>query len=133
MHVCPSRYRAGAAIGLAEMELQTLKGGRRLTDDSWAKFEEGYLVYRSASMKLSNLALACGQTRWRQRPKSHSLEHGVYDFNHLNLRYLSNYLDEDFVRRSKNLAVKSTPKYVSKHVLYRYSVAATLRWTEMSP
>ena len=48
-----------------------------------------------------------------------------------NPRYCANYLDEDFVRRSKKLAIISNPRFVSKQVLFRYSVAACLRWTDM--
>lgn len=130
MVVCiPPRYRAGAAIGLAVMERVMLSDQRVLNERDWRQFEESYLLYRSASMKLGELSIQMGRCRWRQRPKSHALEHGVYDFNHKNLRFLSNYLDEDFVRRSKYLAIKATPKFVSKHVLFCYSVAATLRWT----
>lgn len=127
------RYRAGATTGLAEMEIVMLSGNRFHTETEWKKLEQCYLLFRAATSKLGIVALQKGQARWRQRPKSHSLEHGVYDFNKANLRFLSNYLDEDFVRRSKQLALKSTPKYVSRHVLFRYSVAATLRWTGMLP
>ena len=83
-------------------------------------------------MKMCELAISKGQPRWRQRPKSHALEHGVYDFNQCNLRYMANFLD-DFGRRTKTLAVSSTPKFVSRHVLFRYSIAASLRWTGMCP
>ena len=127
------RYRAGAACGLAELELVTLRGGRRLTIPEWEQLEECYLVYRCAISKLGAYSVSCGVPRWRQRPKTHSLEHAVYDFNRANLRYMANYLDEDFVRRSKQLAVKSTPKFVSRHVLFRYAIAVCLRWTGMSP
>ena len=113
------------------MEVVSLKSGRFLTELEWLKREEAYLVYRSANMKLGALAIAKQRPRWRQRPKSHSLEHAVYDFNFCNLRYVSNYLDEDFVRRSKKLAIKSDAKHVSRHVLFRYSVAACLRWSKM--
>ena len=127
------RYRAGVASGIAEMELVALTGSRVLTTFEWTRFEQGYLLYRSACLKLCQMALEKGQTRWRQRPKGHSLEHLCYDFHKLNPRYTSNFLDEDFVRRSKRLALKAHPRYVSKHVIFRYAVAATLRWTQMQP
>ncbi|CAL1152425.1 unnamed protein product [Cladocopium goreaui] len=126
-------YRAGATAGLAEMEVVMLESARFHTNSQWEKLEQCYLLYRAASSKLGVLSLEKGLTRWRQRPKSHSLEHGVYDFWKANMRYMANYLDEDFVRRSKQLAIKASPKYVSRHVLFRYSIAATLRWTQMLP
>ncbi len=107
----------------------SLNAGRKYTDLEWNRVVEGYLVYRAATSKLGELALRSSQTRWRQRPKIHSLEHAIFDFNKANLRFLANYLDEDFVRRSKQLAIKSTPKFVSRHVLFRYSIAASRRWT----
>lgn len=123
------RYRAGVACGLVQMELVCLRGKRKLSNAEWLRLEEGYLVYRAASMKMSELALQQKVCRWRQRPKGHALEHLVYDFNQRNPRYLNNYLDEDFVRRSKRLALTATPKYVSQHVVLKYAVAATLRWS----
>lgn len=127
------RYRAGAAAGLSEMERVMLEGNRFLTNAQWRCLEQGYLLYRAASSKLGGLCVAKGVARWRQRPKSHSLEHATYDFGLMNMKYCANYLDEDFVRRSKHLAIKSTPKFVSRHVLFRYSIAASLLWTDMKP
>ena len=128
-----ARLRAGAAGGLAEMEKIFLNGGRFHNHLERSQLEEAYMAYRAANMKLGAAALAAKQFRWRQRPKSHSLEHAVYDFGGANLRYLANYLDEDFVRRSKQLAIRSTPKYVSRHVLFRYSIAVCLKWSGMQP
>lgn len=125
------RYRAGAASGLAEIEVISLRGRRKHTDLEWNQMVEAYMTYRCAMSKLGELALLNQQTRWRQRPKIHSLEHAVFDFNQKNLRYMANYLDEDFVRRSKHLACKSTPKFVSRHVLFRYSIAACRRWAHL--
>ena len=129
----PIRFRAGAVTGLAEMELTCLRSGRVFTFVQWKQFELGYLVFRAGQSKMQAMAIENKQTRWRQRPKGHSLEHLTYDFHFLNPRYCSNYLDEDFVRRSKAVAIKSDAKCVSKHVLFRYCIAATLRWTGMVP
>ena len=41
------RFRAGAAMGLAEIELVCLRGGRVLSAPEWKRFEFGYLVYRA--------------------------------------------------------------------------------------
>lgn len=115
------------------MELVCLNGGRVLTTTEWQRMEAGYLVYRAGSSKLGCNAISKKQPRWRQRPKGHMLEHLVYDFHRLNPRYMEKYVDEDFVRRSKKLAIQSNARCVSKHVLLRYSVAACLRWTGMDP
>lgn len=115
------------------MEAVSLRAGRVFSTDEWAVFEEAFLIFRAAANKLSALAISKGQLRWRQRPKAHGLEHLCYDYHKLNPRFCSNYLCEDFVRRTKNVAVKSHPRYVSKHVLFRYCIAACLRWTAMSP
>ena len=127
------RLRAGVAAGLAEMELVCLRGQRVLSQLEWHQFEMAYLLFRAALDKMGSCAMSRKQTRWRQRPKGHALEHLCYDFHRKNPRYMSNYLDEDFVRRTKRLALISHPKFVSKHVVFRYAVAATLRWTGMQP
>ena len=53
------------------------------------------------------------------------------DFGGKNLRYMANFLDEDMIRRVKKMAVAAHPKYVAKHVCFRYGLAATLRWSGM--
>ena len=124
------RYRAGVACGLAEMELVCLENTRRLTLSEWQRLEEGYLCYRAAANHLCRLAITNGIPRWHVRPKCHYLEHAVYDFGMKNLRHMSNYLDEDMIRRVKRMAVAAHP-FVSQHVMYRYALAACLRWTGM--
>ena len=128
----PLRFRAGAAAGLAEMESVSLKAGRRFTPTEWAIFKESYMLYRCASSHLAHDAISKSMPRWRQRPKTHMLEHLTYDWGGCNPRYMANYLDEDFVRRAKKIAVVSHPRFVAKHVLSRYSIDSTLRWTGMS-
>ena len=118
---------------LAEIDVLCLKGSRVLTLDQWLQFEALYLTFRSATSKLGQLALTKKQLRWRARPKCHGLEHLVYDFGMKNPRYCQNFLDEDFIRRTKKLAIQSNARFVSQHVLFRYSIAACLRWTGMTP
>ena len=113
------------------METVCLEGSRRFSEQEWKQLEEGYLCYRAAYDNLANLAISSCLPRWHIRPKCHYLEHAVYDFNRKNLRYMSNYLDEDMIRRIKRMACAANPRCVSKHVLYRYCVAATLKWSGM--
>ena len=93
----------------------------------------GYLVFRAGSTKMGSIAVSKSHTRWRQRPKGHGLEHLVYDFHYLNPRYASKFLDEDFIRRSKRLALTADPKYVSQQILFRYAIAACLKWSGIGP
>ena len=125
------RYRAGVATGLAEMELVSVKAGRVFSPTQWKNFTKGYLVYRSACMHLCADCIARKVLRWRQRPKSHQLEHLCFDWKGLNPRYMANYNDEDFIRRAKKQALASNPRFVAKHVLFRYTVDSALRWTDM--
>ncbi len=115
------------------MERICLEGGRRLTIFQQQQMEEAYLCYRSGAMHLAALAISQQLLRWHLRPKTHYLEHGVYDFDRKNLRYMSNYQDEDMIRRVKRMALSANPRCVAKHVVYRYAIAATLRWSNMAP
>lgn len=63
------RFRAGAAMGLAEIEMVCLRGGRVFSPPEWTHFEFGYLVYRAGLNKMGAIALEKKQTRWRQRPR----------------------------------------------------------------
>ena len=40
----------------------------------------------------------------------------------------SNYLDEDFIFKTKKVAEKAHPLYMPTHVMMRYSIHACLRW-----
>ena len=102
-----------------------------MNDQEWKRLKESYLCYRAAYNKLADLAISSSLPRWHIRPKSHYLEHAVLDFDGKNLRYLSNYLDEDMIRRIKRMACAANPRCVSRHVLYRYCIAATLKWSGM--
>ena len=44
--------------------------------------------------------------------KNHYVEHWVLDTSPQNARYLHNYLQEDMIRRIKNLAAKSHPAFL---------------------
>ena len=122
-----ARYRAGAACGLAEMEKICIGNPRKMTHAERLKLEEAYVCYRAAANTLASYSLLHRLTRWRTRPKGHALEHCVFDF-HENPRHSSNYLGEDFVRRTKRTALVAHPKWVSQQVLLRYSIAACLKW-----
>lgn len=113
------------------METVCLEGTRRLTESEWNRLKEGYMCYRCANNHLAEMALANNTPRWRTRPKAHYLEHAIFDFDGKNLRHMSNFLDEDLIRRVKRMALAAHPRYVSKHVVFRYCVSASLRWSGM--
>ena len=108
---------------------------RRLMPANASKdFESYYLLYRSSYNKLAKAAVEAQQFRWPVRPKCHYYEHLAFDFKGgpdleqcLNGRLYANFLNEDFVRRTKVLAIKSHPAYLSKHVLFKFVLQATLR------
>ena len=90
------------------------------------------MIYRSGYNKLAEWALSRSLCRWPLRPKNHYVEHWVLDTSPQNARYLHNYLQEDMIRRIKNLAAKSHPAFLSKHVMFKYVLQRTLSWAEES-
>ena len=117
--------------GLAEIELIGLRNPRHLSQDEWGKLKEAYMCYRCAWNNLAEKAIEKGLPRWHVRPKCHYLEHAILDFNGKNMRYMANFLDEDMIRRIKKMAVCSHPRFLAKHVMFRYCISATLKWTGM--
>lgn len=113
---------------LAEIEVTLLSEGRVLSGSACNTIQQKYLEYREAFNALALRAVELQQLRWHVRPKMHSYEHNVLDFLPRNWRYTSNFLDEDFIRRTKQIAAIATPAHVSRHVLTRYALAVCLRW-----
>lgn len=126
------RYMVAVSGALAALEELTLRERRMMTPDSCTEFRKAYLVYRCAFNALATQAVADGQCRYLLRPKSHMLGHIAWNYIPHNPRYATNYLDEDFVNKSKRLAEKCHPLYMPTHVLMRYSIAVCLRWSEMA-
>lgn len=89
-----------------------------------------YIIFRSGFNKLAVAAVAAKQARWHMRPKQHQLEHLTCDFLPRNPRYYHNFLSEDYVRRAKQLAVRSHPNWMARHVLFRYCVQFCIAWRE---
>ena len=124
---CP-RLRGGVCMALAGMEEVMLAHGRVLPAEAVKQQQQFYLVFRAGYNKLADQALLSGVCRWPVRPKNHYLEHLVYDTAPLNGRFLSNYVNEDFVRRIKMLAAKSHAAFLSKHVCFKYALQCCMRW-----
>lgn len=91
-------------------------------------FEKAYLTYRCALNWLARQSLLASKCRYRLRPKTHQPAHIVYHYLPLNPRKYANFLDEDFIFRTKTVAEKAHPLYMPTHTIMRYSVAASLRW-----
>ena len=105
-----------------------LEHGRRLPHNAVEQLKAAYLTFRAGYNRLAEGALQSNLCRWPVRPKNHYWEHLIYDTSPANGRFLHNYLNEDFVRRIKHVAAKSHPAFLSKHVLFKYSLQACMRW-----
>lgn len=123
-----SRYQASLFGSLSTMEYLSLKEGRLLSDSSCTEYKKCYLVYRSSLNWLANENVELGKCRFHLRPKVHQLGHLVYNFLPLNPRGFSNYLDEDYICKTKHVAQACHPLHMPLHVAMRYSVAVCLRW-----
>ena len=112
------------------MEYLSLKEGRLLSDSSCTEYKKCYLVYRSSLNWLANENVELGKCRFHLRPKVHQLGHLVYNFLPLNPRGFSNYLDEDYICKTKHVAQACHPLHMPLHVAMRYSVAVwpTMGW-----
>ena len=92
-----------------------------------SEFQLCYLAYRAGYNRLTEEALEKGLCRYPQRPKNHYIEHMCYDTMPFNPRYSHNFLSEDFIRRTKLLAIKSHPAHLSRHVNFKYCLQFCLR------
>ena len=122
------RYMAALLGSLACMETLMNTEGRRMSDSACGAFEKAYLCYRASLNWLARRSLDAKKPRYRMRPKVHQVAHMVYDYLPLNPRKMSNYLDEDFIFKTKKVAEKAHPLFMPTHVAMKYSVAACLRW-----
>ena len=104
---------------------------RILPEDAVEEFRLMYLIFRAGWSRLTHEALDSQQCRWPQRPKGHYLEHMTYDTLPWNPRYSHNFVSEDMVRRIKQLAIKSHPAFLSRHVAFKYTLQCCLKWRNM--
>ena len=89
-----------------------------------------YMIFRTAYNALATQAEQLKLCRFHMRPKIHQYEHLVLDFLPGNPRYSANFLNEDYIRRAKMLAVRSHPIWMAKQVLFRYTLQFCLKWRE---
>ena len=95
--------------------------------------EDMYMLYRASYNKLATEALDWGVCRWAVRPKCHYFEHLIYDVKGLddrglNGRFFANFQNEDWIRRTKELAVRCHQAHLSAHITFKYCLQCTLRW-----
>ena len=95
------------------------------------RFKFSALAFSCGFMKLAVALVSKRILRWKVRPKWHQLLCHLVPMLPLNPRYFSNYLDEDQVRRTKQLAVRRTPAGMCAEVCARYTVQMCLRWAEL--
>lgn len=122
------RYQAALLASLATMELLTVQEGRVMSSEACTEFKRSYQVYRSAMNWLANENLRQKKCRYHIRPKTHQLSHICWGFLPLNPRKYSNYLDEDFICKTKKVCEYVHPLCMPMHVCMRYSIAVCLRW-----
>ena len=126
------RYQAALLGSLATMEMLSLKEGRLMSEASCADYKQSYWIYRSSLNWLASHNVAAGKCRYHLRPKVHQLSHVVFGFLPLNPRKFSNYLDEDYICKTKHIAQSVHPLHMPMHVAMRYSIAVCLRWWDGS-
>ena len=122
------RYQGALLGSLATMELLTLQEGRVMGTDACTEFRRCYLTYRSSLNWLAAENLKLARCRYHMRPKVHQMSHLVFGFLPANPRMFSNYLDEDYICKTKRVAESVHPLHMPMHVAMRYSIAACLRW-----
>lgn len=122
------RYWSGLIGGLATMEVLMLQGAKQFTPYVTCEFKRAYCVFRSALNILADRAIAQGEAKYHMRPKAHMLGHLVWHFLPKNPRYLMVYADEDMISRTKRIAEKSHPAYMSRLTLFRYIVQTCMRF-----
>ena len=128
MHLATLRYQGALLGSLATMELLTLQEGRIMGGAACTEFRRCYLTYRSSLNWLAAENLKLARCRYHMRPKVHQMSHLVYGFLPSNPRMFSNYLDEDYICKTKRVAESVHPLHMPMHVAMRYSIAACLRW-----
>ena len=109
---------------LVALETFQLESGRWMTPEVRDAFVQSYVLFRASHNLLATAALLKQQLRYRYRPKLHQLGHITYHWvaaKSCNPRHMSCYLDEDFVNKTKRLAMKASPRYVSQQVGMRYN------------
>ena len=101
------------------MESLQLRCGRWMDAGACREYRQAYMCFRASLNLLASKALEDGVQRYRLRPKNHQLAHLCHHYLPRNARHLSCYQDEDFVFRTKRLALKCSPVYVSQQTMYR--------------
>ena len=128
MHLATLRYQGALLGSLATMELLTLQEGRVMGGAACTEFRRCYVTYRSSLNWLAAENLKLARCRYHMRPKVHQMSHLVFGFLPSNPRMFSNYLDEDYICKTKRVAESVHPLHMPMHVAMRYSIAACLRW-----
>ena len=124
------RWRSGLVGALATMESVQLNNGRVLSEDSYRQFVVASCTFRACFNNLANWSISQNSVKYHVRPKLHQLSHLTWHFaKRINPRYCSNYLDEDFIARTKRVAEKSHPVHTSRLSLLRYTIHVGLRWS----
>ena len=125
------RIQAGTICALATMAEILARNARILSDADNRLFRLCALSLQCGYMKLAVSAVAKRQLRWKLRPKWHQLLCHLVPMAPLNAKYFANYLDEDYVRRIKQLAIRCTAPGMSAEVCQRYCIQMCIRWMSL--
>ncbi|CAJ1393633.1 unnamed protein product, partial [Effrenium voratum] len=125
------RTQAGTVCAMANMAEIMARNTRVLTESDMRLYKMCALAMRCGYMKMAVSAHSKRQLRWKLRPKWHQLACHLVPLAPLNPRYFANYLDEDYVRRIKQLAVRRTAAGMSSEVCQRYCIQVCLRWASL--
>eukprot|EP00435_Cladocopium_sp_Y103_P053829 s81_g17.t1 len=120
-------WRCGLTGALASMESLCLRSGRWMSLEVCSEMKRNYLVLRTCLNLLARRAFDERVLRYHIRPKLHFLGHLIYHFLPRNPRHMACYLDEDFISRTKRLAERCHPLYMSQQVTFRYAVHLCLK------
>ena len=105
-----------------------------MSAEACTEFRRSYLVYRGALNWLANENLKKRKCRFHLRPKVHQLSHICWDFLPLNPRRYSNYLDEDFIFKTKKGGRTCAPPAFANACLYAIQhsgMFAMVRWSSV--
>ena len=121
------RWRCGLIGALASMESLCLRSGRWMSFEACSDMKRNYLVLRTSLNLLARRAFDKKVLRYHIRPKLHYMGHLIYHYLPRNPRHMACYLDEDFISRTKRLAERCHPLYMSQQVTFRYAVHMCLK------
>lgn len=125
-----SQLRCTCMWALAKFIHVLDRSGPWLTDREALEAWEAGQLYLDCHQHLADMALKAGQMFWKVRPKTHYMCHHVDDcYNtRMNPRFLSCWIDEDFVGKLAKVGRACHRKTCSERTLQRYLLFLHAHW-----